>query len=75
MQKNDKQIKYKTTAFYKKFSKQIIILISSLISLGYELGVWDILLTENQKTQLLNIVMAVLSILSTLGILLPDNKE
>ncbi|WP_176528363.1 hypothetical protein [Bacillus thuringiensis] len=49
MQKNDKQIKYKTTAFYKNFSKQIIILISSLISLGYELGVWDILLTENQK--------------------------
>ncbi|PEV57680.1 hypothetical protein CN423_27025 [Bacillus cereus] len=75
MQKTDKHIEYKTTSFYKKLSKQIIILISLLISLGYELGVWDILLTEHQKNQLLNIVMAVLSILSTLGILLPDNKK
>ncbi|AMR06150.1 hypothetical protein [Bacillus thuringiensis] len=75
MEQNDKQLKYKTTSFYKKLSKQIIILISLIISVGYQLGFWEFLLTENLQNQLLDIVMLIITILSTIGILLPGNDE
>ncbi|WP_103653052.1 hypothetical protein [Bacillus thuringiensis] len=69
MGQNNKQLKYKTASFYKKLSKQVIILIGLIISIGYELGLWNFLLTETLKNKLIDFLISIISILSTLGIL------
>ncbi|PNK22958.1 hypothetical protein CBR59_29210 [Bacillus thuringiensis] len=69
MGQNNEQQKYKTASFYKKLSKQVIILIGLIISIGYELGLWNFLLTETLKNKLIDFLTLIISILSTLGIL------